>query len=83
MMCYDVVNYIVYGVVKDLVFGESCLIIGFDEEDEDEGLQIFYKFEFDKKESVLEKYCVDFNVKFCKGDVDFLIGCDYEVECCI
>jgi ATP-dependent Clp protease ATP-binding subunit ClpA len=36
-----------------------------------------------KKESALEKYCVDLNQKAEVGDIDPLIGRDDEVERCI
>lgn len=83
MTRYDAVNYIAHGVAKDPAFGESRPITGSDEEDEDEGLQTSHKSEPDKKESALEKYCVDLNAKSRKGDVDPLIGRDHEVERCI
>ncbi|MCH2250169.1 MAG: ATP-dependent Clp protease ATP-binding subunit ClpA [Cognatishimia sp.] len=83
MTRYDAVNYIAHGVAKDPAFGESRPITGSDEEDEDEGLQSTHKSEPDKKESALEKYCVDLNAKSRKGDVDPLIGRDHEVERCI
>ena len=83
MTRYDAVNYIAHGVAKDPAFGENRPITGSDEEDDDEGLQTSHKSEPDKKESALEKYCVDLNAKSRKGDVDPLIGRDHEVERCI
>ncbi|MGJ8585238.1 MAG: ATP-dependent Clp protease ATP-binding subunit ClpA [Marinosulfonomonas sp.] len=79
MTRYDAVNYIAHGVAKDSSFGESRPISGADDIDaemsqEDGG---------DTKESALDKYCVDLNVKAREGDVDPLIGREHEVERCI
>lgn len=81
MICYDVVNFIVYGVVKNFFFLEMCLVQGLDQLGEQvqfEQFVVVFKDEF-----VLVKYCVDLNKKVFKGDVDLLIGCVDEVECCI
>ena len=79
MTRYDAVNFIAHGVAKDPAFGETRPVAGAPEhEDEPEGVT-----EGDKKESALEKYCVDLNAKSRDGEIDPLIGRDSEVERCI
>ena len=79
MTRYDAVNYIAHGVAKDPEYGEARPVSGAPEHDEEaQGVT-----EGDKKESALEKYCVDLNKKSRDGDVDPLIGRDSEVERCI
>jgi ATP-dependent Clp protease ATP-binding subunit ClpA len=79
MTRYDAVNYIAHGVAKDPEYGEARPVSGAPEhEEEAQGVT-----EGDKKESALEKYCVDLNKKSRDGDVDPLIGRDEEVERCI
>ena len=79
MTRYDAVNYIAHGVAKDPAFGEARPVTGaHDPEDEVQPVT-----EEDKKESALDKYCVDLNSKSREGDIDPLIGRDDEVERCI
>ncbi len=79
MTRYDAVNFIAHGVAKDPSYGESRPVSGAsDLEEEPQGVT-----EGEKKESALEKYCVDLNAKSREGDIDPLIGRDHEVERCI
>ncbi|NRB02773.1 MAG: ATP-dependent Clp protease ATP-binding subunit ClpA [Rhodobacteraceae bacterium] len=79
MTRYDAVNFIAHGVAKDPAFGESRPVQGAtDAEEEPQGVT-----EGEKKESALDKYCVDLNAKSREGDIDPLIGRDSEVERCI
>ncbi len=79
MTRYDAVNFIAHGVAKDPAFGEPRLVAGAPEhDDEPEGVT-----EGEKKESALEKYCVDLNAKSREGEIDPLIGRNAEVERCI
>jgi len=79
MTRYDAVNYIAHGVAKDPAFGDQRPVTGaHDPEDEPQTVT-----EEDKKESALDKYCVDLNAKSREGDIDPLIGRDPEVERCI
>ena len=79
MTRYDAVNYIAHGVAKDSSFGESRPISGADDID----AEMSQEEGGDAKESALDKYCVDLNVKAREGDVDPLIGREHEVERCI
>ncbi|WP_204115450.1 ATP-dependent Clp protease ATP-binding subunit ClpA [Shimia biformata] len=78
MTRYDAVNFIAHGVAKDPAYGEARPVIG---SDDDEQMQ--EAVEGEKKESALDKYCVDLNAKSRSGDIDPLIGRDHEVERCI
>jgi ATP-dependent Clp protease ATP-binding subunit ClpA len=79
MTRYDAVNFIAHGVAKDPAFGEARPVAGAPEhDDEPEGVT-----EGEKKESALEKYCVDLNAKSREGEIDPLIGRSAEVERCI
>lgn len=79
MTRYDAVNFIAHGVAKDPAYGEDRGPKGStDLEEEAQGVT-----DGDTKESALDKYCVDLNVKSRKGDVDPLIGRAHEVERCI
>jgi ATP-dependent Clp protease ATP-binding subunit ClpA len=78
MTRYDAVNFIAHGVAKDPAFGEERSVAGTPEGDEELGVT-----EGEKKDSALEKYCVDLNAKSREGDIDPLIGRDSEVERCI
>ncbi|MCD9149576.1 ATP-dependent Clp protease ATP-binding subunit ClpA [Pseudophaeobacter flagellatus] len=81
MTRYDAVNFIAHGVAKDPAFGESRPITGAPEgEDASMGGG---GPESEKKESALDKYCVDLNSKSREGDIDPLIGRSHEVERCI
>ncbi len=81
MTRYDAVNFIAHGVAKDPAFGESRPVTGAPE-GEDESLGSAAP-EGEKKESALDKYCVDLNAKSREGDIDPLIGRSQEVERCI
>jgi ATP-dependent Clp protease ATP-binding subunit ClpA len=82
MTRYDAVNFIAHGVAKNPAFGEQRSVQG-----SDEGGEQFAKSsaepELDKKESALSKYCVDLNAKALEGEIDPLIGRDFEVERCV
>ena len=82
MTRYDAVNFIAHGVAKNNDYDEARSISGSDQIDDNleksaDGI------EDSKKESALEKYCVDLNQKANGGDIDPLIGRDHEVERCI
>ena len=82
MTRYDAVNFIAHGVAKNNDYDEARSISGSDKIDDNleksaDGI------EDSKKESALEKYCVDLNEKANGGDIDPLIGRDHEVERCI
>ncbi|MEX1662832.1 ATP-dependent Clp protease ATP-binding subunit ClpA [Thioclava sp. 15-R06ZXC-3] len=79
MTRYDAVNFIAHGVAKDPEFGEARPVTGAEEEQKAEGAAQ----PGEAKESALDKYCVNLNVKSEKGDVDPLIGREQEVERCI
>jgi ATP-dependent Clp protease ATP-binding subunit ClpA len=79
MTRYDAVNFIAHGVAKNPEYGEERAVSG-TPDGLDEGLGVT---DGEKKESALEKYCVDLNVKSREGDIDPLIGRDNEVERCI
>ena len=78
MTRYDAVNFIAHGVAKDPAFGEERSVAGTPDSEENLGVT-----EGEKKDSALEKYCVDLNAKSREGDIDPLIGRDSEVERCI
>ncbi|MFO7921836.1 MAG: Clp protease N-terminal domain-containing protein, partial [Nioella sp.] len=82
MTRYDAVNFIAHGVAKDPSYGEARPVTG-SPESEDEDISGATGAGEEGKESALGKYCVDLNAKAVKGDVDPLIGRDYEVERCI
>ncbi|MEP1497746.1 ATP-dependent Clp protease ATP-binding subunit ClpA [Pseudophaeobacter sp.] len=82
MTRYDAVNFIAHGVAKDPAFGESRPVTGAPES-EGEAMGSPPPGEGDKKESALDKYCVDLNAKSREGDIDPLIGRSHEVERCI
>ena len=82
MTRYDAVNFIAHGVAKNPAFGEQRSVQGSDE-DGDDFATSGAEPEADKKESALSKYCVDLNAKALDGDIDPLIGRDFEVERCI
>ncbi|MFO7919983.1 MAG: AAA family ATPase, partial [Nioella sp.] len=73
---------IAHGVAKDPSYGEARPVTG-SPESEDEDISGATGAGEECKESALGKYCVDLNAKAVKGDVDPLIGRDYEVERCI
>ena len=82
MTRYDAVNFIAHGVAKNTDYDEVSSTSGSGQnEDTLEGSTD--NNENSKKESALEKYCVDLNKKAQTGDIDPLIGRDYEVERCI
>ncbi|SDI93519.1 ATP-dependent Clp protease ATP-binding subunit ClpA [Aliiruegeria lutimaris] len=83
MTRYDAVNFIAHGVAKNPGFGESRPVTGADMEEEASQHDTSSPDGGDGKESALSKYCVDLNAKAEKGDVDPLIGREYEVERCI
>ena len=82
MTRYDAVNFIAHGVAKNNDYDEARSVSGSDQI-EDNLEKSADGIEDSKKESALEKYCVDLNQKANGGDIDPLIGRDHEVERCI
>jgi ATP-dependent Clp protease ATP-binding subunit ClpA len=82
MTRYDAVNFIAHGVAKNTDYDEVSSTSG-SGQNEDTLETSTDNNENSKKESALEKYCVDLNKKAQTGDIDPLIGRDYEVERCI
>ena len=83
MTRYDAVNFISHGVAKNPSFGESRPVAGADGIGEEGQMGEGAAADGEKKESALQKYCVDLNVKANKGDIDPLIGREKEVERCV
>ncbi|MGB1515129.1 MAG: ATP-dependent Clp protease ATP-binding subunit ClpA [Paracoccaceae bacterium] len=83
MTRYDAVNFISHGVAKNPTFGESRPVAGADGIGEEGQMGEGATADGEKKESALQKYCVDLNVKANKGDIDPLIGREKEVERCV
>lgn len=79
MTRYDAVNFIAHGVAKNADYDEARSISG-SEPNEDNLEKTSDGSDEGKKESALEKYCVDLNQKAETGDIDPLIGRDHEVE---
>ena len=82
MTRYDAVNFIAHGVAKNNDYEDVRSVPG-SEPNEDNLEKSADNTEDSKKESALEKYCVDLNQKAEVGDIDPLIGRDQEVERCI
>ena len=82
MTRYDAVNFIAHGVAKNTDYEDVRSVPG-SEPNEDNLEKSADNTEDSKKESALEKYCVDLNQKAEVGDIDPLIGRDQEVERCI
>ena len=82
MTRYDAVNFIAHGVAKNTDYEDVRSVPG-SEPSEDNLEKSADNAEDSKKESALEKYCVDLNQKAEVGDIDPLIGRDQEVERCI
>ena len=82
MTRYDAVNFIAHGVAKNTDYDDVRSVPGSDQ-NEDNLEKSADNIEDSKKESALEKYCVDLNQKAEVGDIDPLIGRDDEVERCI
>jgi ATP-dependent Clp protease ATP-binding subunit ClpA len=78
MTRYDAVNYIAHGVAKNPKFSEARPLQGVEETTETAN-----ESGSDEKETALQKYCVNLNEKSQKGDIDPLIGREFEVERCI
>jgi ATP-dependent Clp protease ATP-binding subunit ClpA len=77
MTRYDAVNFIAHGVAKNPKFVETRPISGSDQPQETADEKV------EDKESALQKYCVNLNIKSEQGEIDPLIGRDHEVERCI
>ena len=82
MTRYDAVNFIAHGVAKNTDYDDMRSVSSSDQ-NEDNLEKSADNIEDSKKESALEKYCVDLNQKAEVGDIDPLIGRDDEVERCI
>ncbi|MEE2774876.1 MAG: ATP-dependent Clp protease ATP-binding subunit ClpA [Pseudomonadota bacterium] len=78
MTRYDAVNFIAHGVAKNPKFTEQRPLSGADSEAE-----TVSDSTSEGKETALEKYCVNLNLKSQDGDIDPLIGREHEVERCI
>ena len=83
MTRYDAVNFISHGVAKNPSFGESRPVAGADGIGEEGQMGEGAATDGEKKESALQKYCVDLNTKANEGDIDPLIGREKEVERCV
>ena len=77
MTRYDAVNFIAHGVAKNPKFVENRPLSGSDQEQETSADTP------DEKESALQKYCINLNIKSEQGEIDPLIGREHEVERCI
>jgi ATP-dependent Clp protease ATP-binding subunit ClpA len=77
MTRYDAVNFIAHGVAKNPKFVEKRSVSG-SEQQEDTA-----ETTSDQKESALQKYCVNLNIKSEQGEIDPLIGREHEVERCV
>ena len=77
MTRYDAVNFIAHGVAKNPKFVETRPISGSEQPQETPEETV------EDKESALQKYCVNLNIKSEQGEIDPLIGRDHEVERCI
>ena len=82
MTRYDAVNFIAHGVAKNTDY-DDVRSVSSSGQNEDNLEKSADNIEDSKKESALEKYCVDLNQKAEVGDIDPLIGRDDEVERCI
>ena len=82
MTRYDAVNFIAHGVAKNTDYEDVRSVPG-SEPSEDNLEKSADNAEDSKKESALEKYCVDLNQMAEVGDIYPLIGRDQEVERCI
>jgi ATP-dependent Clp protease ATP-binding subunit ClpA len=77
MTRYDAVNFIAHGVAKNPKFVENRPVSGSDQEqDPSEDTS-------QEKETALQKYCVNLNIKSEQGEIDPLIGREHEVERCV
>ena len=83
MTRYDAVNFISHGVAKNPSFGESRPVAGAEAGGEESQMGEGVAQDGEKKESALQKYCVDLNAKAHEGDIDPLIGREKEVERCV
>ena len=83
MTRYDAVNFISHGVAKNPSFGESRPVASADGLGEEGQMGEGAAADGEKKESALQKYCVDLNAKANEGDIDPLIGREKEVERCV
>ena len=77
MTRYDAVNFIAHGVAKNPKFVENRPISGSDQEQEPT------ETTSEEKETALQKYCVNLNIKSEQGEIDPLIGREHEVERCV
>ena len=77
MTRYDAVNFIAHGVAKNPKFVENRPVSGSDQEKEPT------EDTSQEKETALQKYCVNLNIKSEQGEIDPLIGREHEVERCV
>lgn len=73
VMCFDVVNFILYGIVK-MNNGEVVKLIDVNVESEDVNVQ---------KEMLFVQFMQNLNQMVKDGCIDLLIGCEFEVECVV
>jgi ATP-dependent Clp protease ATP-binding subunit ClpA len=77
MTRYDAVNFIAHGVAKNPKFVENRPVS--EEAQEQEVIDDSSA----EKETPLQKYCINLNMKSEQGEIDPLIGREHEVERCI
>ena len=78
MTRYDAVNFIAHGVAKNPKFSESRTL-----SDQPNDHEPTAEEEKDLGEKALEKYCINLNERSKDGEIDPLIGRNFEIERCI
>ncbi len=78
MTRYDAVNFIAHGVAKNPKFSESRTL-----SDQPNDHEHTAEEEKDLGEKALEKYCINLNERSKDGEIDPLIGRNFEIERCI
>ena len=78
MTRYDAVNFIAHGVAKNPKFSESRTL-----SDQPNDNEPTAEEEKDLGEKALEKYCINLNERSKDGEIDPLIGRNFEIERCI
>lgn len=79
MTRYDAVNYISHGMAKDGSHSEERRLASTEEFEEFNSTPR----QDEEAETSLQKYCENLNEKALKGNIDPLIGREYEIERCI
>ena len=78
MTRYDAVNFIAHGVAKNPKFSESRTL-----SDQPNDHEPTAEEEKDLGEKALQKYCINLNERSKHGEIDPLIGRNFEIERCI